>query len=310
MTLTTHDPLRTRAPLEPRPPGEPIADDDAVVVTCGACGTRQRASGRAGGYTCEQCGSVWRVLRCRECRQVSVILDGVTSCPRCGHDHRPASRPDGALPAWLSDPAPLSVWIGGVKYLGGYAGRDEAVPAIGLLLDRRGIHARAFAEVFTIPWTSVHAMEIEGAVDISERLSVSRIVALGASTWVTSVAYLTVRTDRGDAIFEVEGLGPPELRARLSRVLQGLKPAELPAQPIALERVERAEPAGLDVDPMATVDAPLEVLIVDALWKLAKLRDGGLLGPAEVAVLRARLLARIEDRAPETGEDGGPLLRV
>jgi len=310
VTLTTHDPLSTHGTLEPQPPDAPIADDDAIVVTCSACGTRQRASGRAGGYTCEHCGSRWRVLRCRECRQVSIILDGVTSCPRCGHDHRPAPSQGGSVPAWLNDPAPLSVWIGGVKYLGGYAGRDEAVPAIGLLLDRRGIHARAFAEVFTIPWASVRAMEIEGAVDISERLSVSRVVALGASTWVTRVAYLTVRTELGDAIFEVEGLGPPELRARLSRVLQGLAPADLPAQPIALERVERAEPAALDVDPTTTFEAPLEVLIVDALWKLAKLRDGGLLGPAEVAVLRARLLARVESPAPETGEDGGPLLHV
>jgi hypothetical protein len=251
------------------------------------------------------------VLRCRECRQASVILDGVTTCPRCGHEHRPASRAvTGARPAWLTDPAPLSVWIGGVKYLGGYAGRDDAVPALGLLFDRRGIHARAFAEVFTIPWTSVRALEIEGAVDISERLSVSRLVALGASTWVTSIAYLTVRTDRGDAIFEVEGLGPPELRARLSRVLQGLAPNELPAQPIALERVERAEPKALDVDPMRTTDAPLEVLVVDALWKLSKLRDGGLLGPAEVSVLRARLLGCIEDPAPGTDEGDGPLLRV
>jgi predicted RNA-binding Zn-ribbon protein involved in translation (DUF1610 family) len=309
VTLTT-DPIRSRTALDPLPRDEPIAEDDAIAVTCGACGTRQRASGRAGGYTCDQCGSVWRVLRCRECRQASVILDGVTSCPRCGHDHRPATPPAGALPAWLSEPAPLSVWIGGVKYLGGYAGHDESVPAIGLLLDRRGIHARAFAEVFIIPWTSVHAMEIEGTVDISERLSMSRLVALGASTWVTSIAYLTVRSDLGDAIFEVDGLGPPELRARLSRVLQGLEPADLPAQPIALERVERAEPAELDVDPTVATDVPLEVLLVDALWKLAKLRDGGLLGPAEVSVLRARLLARLEEAGPGTGEDGGPLLRV
>jgi hypothetical protein len=244
------------------------------------------------------------VLRCRECRSASIVLDGVTQCPRCGYDHVPsAASVTPLLPAWLTEPVPLSIWLGGVKYLGGHIERD-AVTTGGLLLDRRGVHLRAFAEVFTIPWQSVHRVEIEGPSDISERLTMSRMVALGASTWVTSIAYLTVCTDDGDAIFEIDGLGPPELRARLSRVLTALERAEPSVAPIPLER---AEPAPFTIDP-ETTDAPLEVLVVDALWKLAQVHDAGLLDADDFATLRTRLLACL-DGAPLPAAVR-PLLRV
>ena len=175
-------------------------------------------------------------------------------------------------------------------------------------------------------------MKIEGPADISERLTMSRLVALGASTWVTSVSYLTLHTARGDAIFEIDGLSPPELRARLSRVLHGLDQPGSTRTPVELERgepapappptaaavpappaAERREPTALAIDP-ATSDAPLEVLVVDALWKLAQLRESGLLHPDEVAVLRSQLLARVTGDAPAAGLDAptgsGPLLRV
>ena len=324
MSITAHDPLRMRAHLDRPDDVESPVDDDMIVVTCAACGGRQAASGRAAGYTCEKCGTEWRVLRCRGCRQASVVLDGVSDCPRCGHEHRAATRPSPALPSWLMDPAPLSIWLGGAKYLGGHAERDQPVAAAGLLLDQRGFHVRAFAELFTIPWSTVRSMKIEGPADISERITMSRLVALGASTWVTSVSYLTVHTARGDAIFEIDGLSPPELRARLSRVLQALEPSAISAEPITLEPVADptplaieppapVEPTALAIDP-STAEAPLEVLIVDALWKLAQLRDSGLLHPDEVAVLRAQLLARIRGDAlgsgPDGPADGGPLLRV
>ncbi len=335
MSLTADDPIRTGGHLDlpndawvnghQRNGDEPLVEDDTIVVTCTACGTRQDAAGRAGGYTCRTCGSDWRVLRCRGCRQASVVLDGISECPRCGHENR-TDRATASLPAWLTDPSPLSVWLGGVKYLGGHAERDQPIGSGGLLLDRRGIHLRAFSELLTIPWETVQSMKIEGPADISERITVSRLVALGATTWVTSVAYLTVHTAKGDAIFEIDGLGPPELRARLSRVLQGLDQRATPTAtlaPITIQRnplpsapppqaaavQDRDEPTPLAIDP-ATADAPLDVLIVDALWKLAQLRDTGMLHPDEVAVLRSRLLARVAEDAGQDPGDGGPLLRV
>jgi predicted RNA-binding Zn-ribbon protein involved in translation (DUF1610 family) len=340
VSLTAHDPLRMRSTViggtvDPEQASLPPADDDTITVTCAACGTRQDASGRASGYACRTCGTDWRVLRCRGCRQASVVLEGVTDCPRCGHENRKAEQKAARLPEWLIDPTPLSVWLGGAKYLGGHAERDQPISSAGLLLDRRGFHVRAFADLFTIPWSTVQSLKIEEPADISERLTVTRLVALGASTWVTSVSYLTVHTTRGDAIFEIDGLSPPELRARLSRVLQGLERSTPSAAPIELDRgrtmpappppptsvareapapsVERPEPTALAIDP-ANTDAPVEVLVVDALWKLAQLRDGGLLHPDEVAVLRSQLLARVtgNELAPgrEGHADGGPLLRV
>src|SRR5207344_936050 len=101
VSLTAHDPLRMRSTViggtvDPEqapvsslraghtdPPAdlEPQVDEDTIIVTCAACDTRQGASGRAAGYTCRTCGTEWRVLRCRGCRQASVVLEGVTDCP-------------------------------------------------------------------------------------------------------------------------------------------------------------------------------------------------------------------------------------
>ena len=148
-----------------------------------------------------------------------------------------------------------------------------------------------------------------------------------------SVAYLTVRTADGDAIFEVDGLGPPELHARLSRVLQGLQRRKSLPAPIELERAGRVAavpqpPAEGAVEPIAAAplvpephtpldidaertDAPLEVLVIDALWKLARLRDAGLLDDGELGMLRTRLLARVaKQRISPSAPVPGPLLHV
>ena len=338
-------PARNLTDPEPTtPPG-----DDSIIVTCGACTSRQQASGTASGFTCSVCGSEWRVLRCRDCRSASIVLAGVRTCPRCGHQHRVRGgsvRPDAT--SWLTDPEPLSVWLGGVKYLGGHGGHSGTVPSAGLLLDRRGIHLRAFKELLSIQWDSVVGVDIEGPLDIADRLSMSKLLELGASTWAQQVAYLTVRTTSGDAIFEIDGLAPPELHARLSRVLQGLRKAEPERPVIGIERPApvvdlREEPAApppppapepvpapedfrspepapepapaqnevaasaLTLDPQRT-EAPLEAVVIDALWKLAQLRDRGLVSEDEHSVLRAGLMARLPELAGDAGR--APLLRV
>jgi predicted RNA-binding Zn-ribbon protein involved in translation (DUF1610 family) len=348
-------PARNLTLPEPTPP----AADDAIIVTCGACNSRQQASGTASGFTCSVCGSEWRVLRCRDCRSASIVLAGVRTCPRCGHQHRVRGgsvRPDRA--SWLTDPEPLSVWLGGVKYLGGHAGHDGTVPSAGLLLDRRGIHLRAFKELLSIGWDDVNGVDIEGPLDIADRLSMSKLLDLGASTWAMRVAYLTVRTTNGDAIFEIDGLAPPELHARLSRVLQGLRKDEPERAAIGIDRpapvvdlrehaapeptrepapvagpapeIARApepapapgpapapaatgaapEPSTLAVDPQHT-EAPLEAIVIDALWKLSQLHERGLVTDDEHAVLRTGLMARLTEGAATNGTNGrGPLLRV
>jgi predicted RNA-binding Zn-ribbon protein involved in translation (DUF1610 family) len=309
-------------------------DDDVIVVTCAACGAHQQASGRASGFTCDSCMSVWQVLRCPGCRKASIVAAGVSACPRCGHDRRAREASTRApMPSWLTEPDPLSVWLGGVKYLGGHAGRDRPIASAGLLLDRRGIHLRAFAELFSIRWDTVAGIDVEGPTDISDRLTTSHLLALGATTWAMQVAYLTVHTPDGDAIFEVDGLSPPEVHARLSRVLQGLQRSERPPMPIAIERgptpapvaasapipepVVASEPTvaapaaiahePLTIDPQ-TSDAPLEVLVVDALWKLARLREAGLVDDAELRELRTRILARVPGLLGTPS--AGPLLHV
>lgn len=346
-------PARNLTPPEPTPEPTTPPGDDSIIVTCGACNSRQQASGTASGFTCSVCGSEWRVLRCRDCRSASIVLAGVRTCPRCGHQHRVRGgsvRPDAA--SWLTDPEPLSVWLGGVKYLGGHAGHTGTLTSAGLLLDRRGIHLRAFKELLSIQWDSVAGVDIEGPLDIADRLSMSKLLELGASTWAMHVAYLTVRTSNGDAIFEIDGLAPPELHARLSRVLQGLRKVEPERRTIGIERPApvvdlREEPAPpapapepvrapepvpapeavrapepladtglqpsangdspvLPLDPQRT-EAPLEAVVIDALWKLAQLRDRGLVSDDEHSVLRGGLMARLTE-LEDAGR--GPLLRV
>jgi predicted RNA-binding Zn-ribbon protein involved in translation (DUF1610 family) len=347
-------------------PAKPIEPEtDVVDVSCGACGGRQKASGRALSFTCDTCGEIWRVLKCRTCRKASLVVDGTTACPRCGHDHQARDRAlEPAAPAWLTEPVPLSIWLGSVKYLGGHGAHTDAVNAGGLLLDRRGLHVRAFKELFTIDWDTVRGVDIEGPQDISERLTYTKLLSLGASTWAMQIAYLTVRTTDGDAIFEVDGLGPPELHARLSRVIQGLKQSERLHKPVDIERpvappapsappapapapstasrvapVPPASPASAAPHPYTTdwveesadtaadlpattplaidvagADTPIEVLVIDALWKLGQLREKNLLTEIEAASLRARLIARIPELSdPAVQIDltgGGPLLQV
>jgi hypothetical protein len=175
----------------------------------------------------------------------------------------------------------------------------------------------------------VRGIDIEGPQDISERLTVTHLKSLGAATWALQVAYLTIHTTHGDAIFEVDGLGPPELHARLSRVLQGLQKAEPASRTITIDRpparpapsTPPPEPAPspqpvaeagyepLTIDP-ATSDAPLEVLVIDALWKLAQVRDAGLLDDVQVGAFRAQLMARLPSDANGAGSGTGPLLHV
>lgn len=319
---------------------DPLADapnDDTIVVTCGACDRRQHAPGRAMGFTCEACGTEWQVLRCRECRTASIVRAGDRTCPRCEHQHAAVRggtvRPEAG--SWLTEPEPLSVWLGGVKYLGGHAARDQTVASSGLLLDRRGIHLRAFAELFSMRWETVMGLDIEGPLEIADRLSMTRLLALGASTWAMQVSYLTVRTRHGDAIFEIAGLAPPELHARLSRVLQGLPrsqsgaiaierptpttsaPAPRPAAalepaPAPAPAREPAAPTPLTVDPERS-DAPLEAIVIDALWKLGQLLEQGLVTQADGAILRDRLLARVPALgapSPPASSTPAPLLRV
>ena len=332
MTLTTSTRIDDREPSDTEWVTETARPDpdDTIVVTCGTCDSRQDAPGRAPGFTCVTCGSAWQVLRCRGCRRATMVLTGTTACPRCGHEHRTANESVAPrVPTWLVDPDPLSVWLGGVKYLGGHAERDQPVAVAGLLLDRRGVHLRAFSELFSIGWDTITGIGIEGPLEISERMTTSHLLALGATTWAMSVAYLTIRTTDGDAIFEVGGIGPPQLHARLSRVLQGLQRVKSPPAPSPLDRGEpvRSEPVApepvapepdsfVDAEPHTPVDidpehsaAPLEVLVIDGLWKLARLRELGLLDDAEVTTLRAQLLARVSEAAA-AGTSPGPLLHV
>lgn len=372
-----------------------VRDAGPLPVVCKRCGTAQHAPSRAQGYTCYACGTSWWAIRCPSCQRASVVRADTLRCPHCGHEPHGKRHDRQPTPVAPPDTRP-SVWIGGVRYLGGHPFHDGPLLAAGLLLDRRGVQARAFGDVFTIPWSSVRSVEVEGPVEVSARLTMARLAQAGGAAWAVRVSYLTVATDRGDAIFEIRGLNPPELRAKLGRVLDAFgigrrelvvggsvvpargdqpTPAEAEraaaepeptaaeaehaaAEPLVAEREDAdAEPepmgpapvfdltgepaAGLAAEarippsppsepvpdtprrerqveplvlvgvpeseashaidtrgprpsePVSSMDtpvAPLEVMVVDSLWKLSHIRDRGLLTDSEVDDLRERLL--------------------
>lgn len=293
--------------------GPDIVPSDPIAVACGECGNVQDAPGGAGGYTCWSCGTPWRVRRCRSCLRASVVRSGSTACARCGHDQRVV--PVDPVPAWVEDPTPLGIWLGGVKYLGGRRGYERPVLGAGLLFDRRGIHVRAFHDVFRIPWSEVRAVGIEAPEEISQRLSMGRLASAGAAAWTLRVSYLTVETTGGAPIFEVAGLNSPQLRAKLARVLQAFDRPPSAALVPSSGGATRG-PAVPESPNGSDADAPVPILVVDALCKLARLRELGLLDAAELRLLRGRLLGSL-DRAvvpvpaePESGGATGELLPV
>ena len=71
-----------------------------------------------------------------------------------------------------------------------------------------------------------------------------------------------------------------------------------------------ADASVLTLDPQRT-EAPVEAVVIDALWKLAQLHDRGLVSEDEHSVLRAGLMARLPELAGDAGHAAAaPRLRL
>ena len=171
------------------------------------------------------------------------------------------------------------------QYLGGWSGHTKTYTGMSkkiLRVDSEGVSLAAFKTIFTIPWSVIVALEVEGPEQASQRVTVTRALAVGvfalAAKKKSKAAVLIVRTQDGEeALFQTEKYTAPELRTKLTPFISQLRVAQ--AQSPA--PVEAAKPSGVDSDP------------VEQIRKLGELRDQGLLTPEEFEAKKTELLGRL-----------------
>lgn len=160
-----------------------------------------------------------------------------------------------------------------VDYLGGHPAVDKAHKDKVLVVDDGGVHYRHLRELFTIPWSEVTAVAIDGPEQASKRITATRLVTIGvfalAAKKNTTEAYLQVDTADMSTSFAVHKMSAGELRGKLGHWVK-----RLPEPPT----VESAAAAGSSS-------------VADELAKLAQLRDQGVLSAEEFDAQKARLLA-------------------
>lgn len=112
-----------------------------------------------------------------------------------------------------------------VAYLGGYSGDPEPKKGKILVLDKNGISLKTFRRHFTIPWSDVAGIRIDGEHEISGRITATRPVGLGVlaapsqKQKKSQTAFLVVTTNDGDEVtFMTQRLSPTELRGKVTPV--------------------------------------------------------------------------------------------
>jgi len=174
--------------------------------------------------------------------------------------------------------------IAGTSYLGGWSAHPNTHGNNNILvIGKAGLEYRGFRTLFTIPWSEIVAIEIEGPEQASKRVSVSRALTIGvfalAAKKSSKTAVVCVRTQTGEEpCFQTEKWVAPELRAKITPILSQLRRA------LADQQVT----AGGLVDPKVSAGPALSV--ADELAKFAKLRAEGILTDEEFETQKAKLL--------------------
>lgn len=106
-----------------------------------------------------------------------------------------------------------------MKYLGGHPGREKATTCT-VTIDDDGVRARIIRNFLEVPWSQVRAVEVDGPDEVRRRVTATRLLATGLFAFAIKkkarLAYLTVTTVDGEAIFETDDFTPEELRAKVS----------------------------------------------------------------------------------------------
>lgn len=177
-----------------------------------------------------------------------------------------------------------------VSYYGGWPGHQAPEGKSNLLLkiDVTGITLRKFAAIFTIPWSDVTDIAVEGPEAAQNRFTATRLIALGPLGLAfkkdrkgSREAIITVITTAGDeAIFHVGQTLPRDIAPKLAPLaIQARRATKQDGQ--TDQDGERMSSAGALPDVAAQIE------------KLADLKAKGILTDEEFASKKAELLARM-----------------
>ncbi|MGA2471794.1 MAG: SHOCT domain-containing protein [Solirubrobacteraceae bacterium] len=196
--------------------------------------------------------------------------------------------------SWWQTPAAFSslgftkfLTLTNVSYYGGWPGHQapEGKSNLALKVDVHGISLRKLSTIFTIPWSEISDIAIEGPEQAQRRFTATRLVALGPlglafkkDSKGSKEAIITVVTQVGDeAIFHVAKTLPREISPKL--------------EPLAMQARRAARGNGREDPSTEPVQAAPD--LAGQIEKLADLRAKGILTDEEFANKKAELLARM-----------------
>jgi hypothetical protein len=171
-----------------------------------------------------------------------------------------------------------------LDYLGGYSLHPKkSFGGVFVEMHQFGISlkfgVRMRREVF-LPWKDVIGVSVEGMLSPERQRSLARTLGFGVLGGLAGkkakVAFMTVMTPQGGAMFHTEKATVPELRTKYASVL-----------PLAEAMIAQRQDAPAQPPPPSPA---MPSSVADELAKLAKLRDDGILSDEEFATQKARLL--------------------
>ena len=155
-------------------------------------------------------------------------------------------------------------------------------------VDKKGVSLSKFRTYFTIPWSEVTALEVEGPDQAAQRFTATRLVLLGplglAFKKSKKTTVILVSTRSGDqAVFETKKYQTHEVKPKLQAIINKIQQAS-PEPPEAVLTLEEPAP------PALPVSAP------DEITKLVALRDSGAITDEEFTAYKDNLLPEGQQR--------------
>ncbi len=181
---------------------------------------------------------------------------------------------------------------GEARYLGGWSAQTKTyAPKKGnkfLVVDQRGVSFDGLKTIFTIPWSEIVGLDIEGPESAARRITATRMLTLGvfslAAQKKEKLAVMIVRLRSGEeAIFDTAKLTAPELKGKLTPIMSQLRKANTTPEPVSQIRPQPVTNA-------SAAPSLTPISVADELKKLAELKDAGVLTHEEFAVQKARVL--------------------
>lgn len=244
---------------------------DAVVLSLADLSSVSTAPNQRGRLLAFFCGETMRQIVVPE-----IVANDLVCAVRASLVE---SHPLGSDDPWWRDPLlDIGIALPGGVYL---AGPDRSIePGVPVYVSvvNAGVTVRLptvqHESRFMIPWSRIRSLEIEGVDQARSRPSVGAVLAFGVlgllARRTEMEAYLTVKADRGDYSFGIEGMLPTALRATLSPVLELLDEAS-----------KTTEGATIQTDPASL------------LRSLATLRDDGIITQSDFETKKAEILRRL-----------------